>query len=66
MAEILQTLASLSVLVFVVSSVLAMGLSLTIAQIVGPLKTVSLVVKARYSDTAASLQPVMAQTSARP
>jgi BASS family bile acid:Na+ symporter len=46
MADILQTLASLSVLVFVVSSMLAMGLSLTIAQIVGPLKNVSLVVKA--------------------
>jgi len=46
MAEILQTLASLSVLVFVVSSMLAMGLNLTIAQIAGPLKNVSLAVKA--------------------
>ena len=46
MAEILQTLASLSVLVFVVTSMLAMGLSLTIAQIAGSLKNVSLVVKA--------------------
>lgn len=46
MAEILQTLASLSVLVFVVTSMLAMGLSLTIAQIAEPLKNVSLVVKA--------------------
>lgn len=46
MSEILQTLANLSVLVFVVSSMLAMGLSLTIAQIAGPLKNVGLVVRA--------------------
>ncbi|MGW8319843.1 MAG: bile acid:sodium symporter family protein [Candidatus Promineifilaceae bacterium] len=46
MSEILETLAKLSVLVFVVSSMLAMGLNLTIAQIIGPLKNVSLVVKA--------------------
>ncbi len=46
MADILQTLTSLSVLVFVVSSTLAMGLSLTIAQIIDPLKNVGLVVKA--------------------
>lgn len=46
MSGILQTLASLSVLVFVVTSMLAMGLSLTIAQIARPLKNASLVVKA--------------------
>lgn len=45
MSDILQTLANLSVLVFVVSSMLAMGLSLTISQIVGPLKDLRVVVK---------------------
>lgn len=46
MSDILQTLANLSVLVFVVSSMLAMGLSLTIGQIVEPLKGIRVVVKA--------------------
>ena len=38
MAVVLESLATLSVLVFVVSSMLAMGLSLTIGQIVEPLR----------------------------
>ena len=43
--DILATMASLSVLVFVICSMLAMGLSLTIAEITAPLKNTSLVVK---------------------
>ena len=46
MSEILETLAVLSVLVFVLSSMLAMGLSLTIAQIVAPLRNTRLVILA--------------------
>ena len=38
MNDILETLAQLSVLVFVISSMLSMGLSLTIKQIVAPLR----------------------------
>lgn len=36
MSEILQVLASLSVLLFVITSMLALGLSLTIKQIIAP------------------------------
>ncbi len=46
MSEILETLAMLSVLVFVISSMLSMGLSLTTKQIVEPLKDTKLVVLA--------------------
>jgi len=46
MTEILETLAMLSVLVFVISSMLSMGLSLTMQQIIDPLKNVRLVVLA--------------------
>ena len=46
MSEILQVIAQLSVLVFVLSSMLAMGLSLTIAQIVAPLRNARLVILA--------------------
>ena len=46
MNDILETLAQLSVLVFVISSMLSMGLSLTINQIVEPLKNTRLVVLA--------------------
>ena len=45
MAEFLEVLTGLSVLVFVVSSMLGMGLSLTIKQIIEPLRNISLVVK---------------------
>ena len=38
MTEILGTLAQLSVLVFVISSMLSLGLSLTMGQIIEPLK----------------------------
>jgi len=44
MKEILQTTFNISVLVFVVGSMLSMGLSLTIKQIVEPLKNVRLVI----------------------
>jgi predicted Na+-dependent transporter len=44
--EILETLAQLSVLVFVISSMLSMGLSLTIKQIMEPLKNTRLVLLA--------------------
>lgn len=43
--DVLATLASLSMLVFVICSMLAMGLSLTTAEIVTPLKNRSLVIK---------------------
>jgi len=46
MSDILETLAMLSVLVFVISSMLSMGLSLTMKQIVDPLKDIKLVVLA--------------------
>ena len=45
-AELLTTVAQLSGLIFVVTSMLAMGMSLTIAQIVEPLRNVRLVVLA--------------------
>ncbi len=43
--DVLTTLASLSMLVFVICSMMAMGLSLTTAEIVTPLKNRSLVIK---------------------
>lgn len=46
MNEILQVIAQLSVLVFVLSSMLAMGLSLTITQVVEPLRNIRLVLLA--------------------
>ena len=46
MNDSLETLAQLSVLVFVISSMLSMGLSLTINQIVEPLKNTRLVILA--------------------
>jgi predicted Na+-dependent transporter len=46
MTDILETLAMLSVLVFVISSMLSMGLSLTIKQIAEPLKNTRLVILA--------------------
>ena len=46
MTEILETLAMLSVLVFVISSMLSMGLSLTLKQIMEPLKNTRLVILA--------------------
>ena len=46
MTEILETLAVLSVLVFVIGSMASMGLSLKMGQIVAPLKNVKLVILA--------------------
>ncbi|KAB1190584.1 bile acid:sodium symporter family protein [Haloferax sp. MBLA0076] len=46
MAVVLESLATLSVLVFVVTSMLSMGLSLTVSQILDPLRDASLVAKA--------------------
>lgn len=46
MSEILETLAQLSVLVFVISSMLSMGLSLTTKQILDPLRDIRVVVLA--------------------
>jgi predicted Na+-dependent transporter len=46
MNEILETLATLSVLVFVICSMLSMGLSLTVGQIIDPLRNIRLVVLA--------------------
>jgi hypothetical protein len=50
MSEILEVVLSLSALVFVFSSMLAIGLSLTIAQIIGPLHNARLVVLALVAD----------------
>jgi BASS family bile acid:Na+ symporter len=58
MSEILETLAMLSVLVFVISSMLSMGLSLTTKQIVEPLKDTKLVVLALVATFI--LVPIMA------
>jgi BASS family bile acid:Na+ symporter len=44
--EILENLASLSVLVFVIASMMSMGLSLTMGRIIEPLKNVRLVILA--------------------
>ena len=44
MTEILQIIFKVSLLVFIVSSMMSMGLSLTVSQIVKPLKNVKLVV----------------------
>ena len=46
MTEVLQTLASLSVLVFVIGSMTSMGLTLTVPIIIAPLKNARLVVLA--------------------
>jgi BASS family bile acid:Na+ symporter len=46
MTEIMETLAGLSVLVFVIGSMASMGLSLKIPQIIAPLKDIKLVVLA--------------------
>jgi BASS family bile acid:Na+ symporter len=46
MSDVLETLAQLSVLVFVIASMLAMGLTLTIHQITAPLKNTRLVILA--------------------
>lgn len=46
MNEVLQIIAQISVLVFVLSSMLAMGLSLTVAQIIEPLRNTRLVILA--------------------
>lgn len=46
MNDVLESLAMLSVLVFVISSMLSMGLSLTIKQIIEPLKNTRLVILA--------------------
>ncbi|MDX1414303.1 MAG: bile acid:sodium symporter [Candidatus Promineifilaceae bacterium] len=46
MSEILAVLAQLSVLIFVIASMLSMGMSLTMAQIIEPLKNARLVITA--------------------
>ena len=46
MGEILEVIMMLSVLVFVITSMLAMGLSLTVAQIIAPLRNARLVILA--------------------
>ncbi|MFV1858576.1 MAG: bile acid:sodium symporter family protein [Anaerolineales bacterium] len=58
MSEILETLALLSVLVFVISSMLSMGLSLTTKQIIEPLKDTRLVILALVANFV--LVPIMA------
>jgi predicted Na+-dependent transporter len=46
LAEIIETLTMLSLLVFVIGSMASMGLSLKIKQIIEPLKNIKLVVLA--------------------
>ena len=46
MTEIMETLAALSVMIFVIGSMASMGLSLKVHQILAPLKNVKLVVMA--------------------
>jgi len=46
MSQFTQELADLAILLFVISSMFGMGLNLTIAQIVNPLRRVNLVIKA--------------------
>ena len=46
MSEVLQVIMNLSVLVFVITSMLAMGLSLTVKQIIQPLRSTRLVILA--------------------
>jgi BASS family bile acid:Na+ symporter len=58
MAVVLESLATLSVLVFVVTSMLAMGLSLTVGQIIEPLRDLRLVAKALVANFV--LVPVIA------
>jgi BASS family bile acid:Na+ symporter len=58
MNEILQAIMQLSVLVFVITSMLAMGLSLTIKQIVAPLRDARLVILALIANFV--LVPVLA------
>ena len=58
MSEILQVLMNLSVLVFVVSGMLAMGLSLTIKQIVAPLRNARLIILALVANFV--LVPILA------
>ncbi|HSK92084.1 MAG TPA: bile acid:sodium symporter [Euzebyales bacterium] len=45
MSEVLQVLSKLAVLTFVLTSMIGMGLSLTVAQVAGPLRHVGLVVR---------------------
>lgn len=58
MTEILETLAALSVLVFVIGSMASMGLSLKVGQIIAPLKNVKLVILALVANFV--LVPILA------
>ncbi len=58
MSDILQVIMQLSVLVFVITSMLAMGLSLTIKQIVEPLRNARLVILALVANFV--LVPILA------
>jgi BASS family bile acid:Na+ symporter len=63
MNEILETLATLSVLVFVICSMLSMGLSLTVGQIIDPLRNARLVVLALVANFV--LVPILAVVISR-
>jgi BASS family bile acid:Na+ symporter len=58
MTETLEALAQLSVLVFVIGSMMSMGLSLTMSQIIEPLKNARLVILALVANFA--LVPILA------
>ncbi len=46
MSEILGVVAKLSIFTFIITSMLAMGMSLTVSQIIAPLKSVKVVLLA--------------------
>ena len=58
MSETLEALAQLSVLVFVIGSMMSMGLSLTMSQIIEPLKNARLVILALVANFV--LVPILA------
>ena len=58
MSEVLQVIMNLSVLVFVITSLLAMGLSLTVKQIIQPLRNARLVILALVANFV--LVPILA------
>ena len=63
MTEVLSTLFSTSVLIFVLSSMFGLGLSLTLKQVFEPLKNISLIGKALLANFV--IAPLLAYALAR-
>ena len=55
MSEILTVIAKLSVFTFIITSMLAMGLSLTVKQIIDPLRNVKVVLLALLANFVTSV-----------